>query len=137
MSCYNGVELPPSPENASQSPTPPPRRAKQSQFLPSCAHRTGSSQLSSPQVKCQNDRQDHPQEEDKGKPGLHESPYAARREKKTTGGGFKHKKSAEEDRRGEKEVVVSGESRGRRMSFLSIASTATCCVLEAQHALKI
>lgn len=76
MSCYNGVELPPSPENASQSPTPPPRRAKQSQFLPSCAHRTGSSQLSSPQVKCQNDRQDHPQEEDKGKPGLHESPYA-------------------------------------------------------------
>lgn len=56
----------------------------------------GSSQLPSPQMKCENNGHDHPQEEDKGKPGLHKSPYAAKRKK---GEGLKGKKSAEKNKR--------------------------------------
>lgn len=47
-------------------------------------------------MKRENNGHDHPQEEDKGKPGLHKSPYAAKRKK---GEGFKGKKSAEKDKR--------------------------------------
>lgn len=86
MSCYNGAELPPSLENASQSPVPPSRCIGHS-FVLRVPAELGGSQLPSPQVKRQNNGHDHPQEQDKGKPGLHKSPYAARWKKVR---GFKH-----------------------------------------------
>lgn len=54
---------------------PQPVGSSNHSFIP-CAPRGREARYPSPQVKGQNDRQDHPQEKDKGKPGLHEPPYA-------------------------------------------------------------
>lgn len=86
---------------------------------PSCAHGMGNSQLLSPQMERQNDRQDRPQEEDKGKPGLHKSPYAARGKGKGKKKGFEVSGGTQE---GQKEATIRGEIRGRQTLSFSIAA---------------
>ena len=108
----------------------------QSQFLPSCAHGTGSSQLPSPQVKRQNNGHDHPQEEDKGKPGLHKSPYAAKQKKgkyfngRTQQRKTKGREGCENDYRSQREADSFP-------TFFYTAGTATHHILGVQTVLKI
>lgn len=75
MSCHDGVGLPPSLEKAPRAPgLHPAGSVTVSSFV--CSG-IGGSGLPSPQVQGENHGHNHPQEQDKGQPGLHKPPYAA------------------------------------------------------------